>query len=228
MASEAKPHLTLGEFLKQVREKKGLTVEVVAEQLKLKNSTVRALEIDNYNEIGSMVYVKGYLRSYAKLLNVNIEHHLQEMSEPNDHSSAEVVKKAKKTATQATAKNGESFSIWIAILLIIIIALAAYLWHHHRVNQQEEMATENAPANVTYSTTTALPPQTTPPQTVVAEHNNATEQTPAVTPTGQEKAEGWPSIGTIAKINHGDTNAAPNKATADDNSTSDKTDDTQE
>lgn len=75
--SETKARLTLGEFLKQVREANGLSVEYVADQLKLKVSTVRDLEANQYDHLGGLVYIKGYLRSYARLLHLNIEDQLQ-------------------------------------------------------------------------------------------------------------------------------------------------------
>lgn len=87
MESEPKARLTLGEFLKQVRETHGLSIEYVAEQLKLKISTVRDLEANYYDHVGRLVYIKGYLRSYARLLNLDIEDQLQ----LNNNSDAEII-----------------------------------------------------------------------------------------------------------------------------------------
>jgi cytoskeleton protein RodZ len=107
MEVEPKPNLTLGEFLQKTREKKGWNVEYIAEQLKLKQSTVKALEANNYNEVGGMVYVKGYLRSYAKLLNLNIDKALDQLHA--EHLDASPISTSAATSTAQTLKPLGSF-----------------------------------------------------------------------------------------------------------------------
>ncbi len=63
----------LGATLKTAREANGLTVADIADKLHLKQSFVHALESGDYHVIGSMVYVKGYLRIYLRLLQLNAD-----------------------------------------------------------------------------------------------------------------------------------------------------------
>jgi len=69
-ASDNKEKLpaTPGAWLKLTREQAGLSEDQVAKDLFLDTRVIRALELDQYVNIGAPVYVKGYLRRYAKIL----------------------------------------------------------------------------------------------------------------------------------------------------------------
>ena len=57
-----------GARLRAKREGMGLSVEQVAEKLRLDVRYIQALEQDNHADIAAPVFVRGYLRSYAVLL----------------------------------------------------------------------------------------------------------------------------------------------------------------
>ncbi|MGH8254146.1 MAG: helix-turn-helix domain-containing protein [Steroidobacteraceae bacterium] len=59
---------TAGTRLARARVRAALTVEQVAEKLRLDRSTVAALEADDHSSIGAAVFVRGFLRRYASLV----------------------------------------------------------------------------------------------------------------------------------------------------------------
>lgn len=59
---------SVGERLRVERERRGWSCEEVASRLKLQISLVRRIENDDYNGIAHAVYLRGYLSSYARLL----------------------------------------------------------------------------------------------------------------------------------------------------------------
>jgi len=59
---------SIGVRLRDAREARRLTTEVVAKQLKLDVSVIEALENDDRQHLPAPIYVQGYLRSYARLL----------------------------------------------------------------------------------------------------------------------------------------------------------------
>ncbi|TWI03873.1 cytoskeleton protein RodZ [Luteimonas cucumeris] len=59
--------------LRNAREKAGLRLEDVAARLKMPVRVVQALENDDWDRAGAAVFVRGQLRSYAKLLGINID-----------------------------------------------------------------------------------------------------------------------------------------------------------
>ena len=70
--------LQLGEMLQLAREKKGMTLEQVAREMRMRVDVLNAIETDNPGHIPS-VYLKGYIRNYARFLGVpteSIEHRI--------------------------------------------------------------------------------------------------------------------------------------------------------
>lgn len=59
---------TAGARLARARERANLTLDQVAEKLRLDRSTIVALESDDHSSIGAAVFVRGFLRRYASLV----------------------------------------------------------------------------------------------------------------------------------------------------------------
>ena len=67
----------LGEFLKQAREKKGLSLEQIASQTRIQENHLHALESEDFANLPAKVFAKGFVRSYAKALGLDEEEALQ-------------------------------------------------------------------------------------------------------------------------------------------------------
>lgn len=59
---------TLGERLRRAREAQGLKIEAVAAQLRIDVTRLKALERDDFSSFPAAVFVRGYVRGYARLL----------------------------------------------------------------------------------------------------------------------------------------------------------------
>lgn len=62
-----------GRKLADAREAKGLTVAQVAEQLKLSGRQIEAIEAEDYSRLPAPVFVRGFIRNYARLVELPIE-----------------------------------------------------------------------------------------------------------------------------------------------------------
>jgi cytoskeletal protein RodZ len=62
---------TVGEFFRQVRETKGLTLDALASKTCIHPDFLRALEENNFAKLPDQVFVKGFVRSYARSLGVD-------------------------------------------------------------------------------------------------------------------------------------------------------------
>ena len=60
-----------GATLRQARRAAGLDVADVAEMLNLREAVVQAIEEDRFDDLPARTFARGYVRSYASLLNVN-------------------------------------------------------------------------------------------------------------------------------------------------------------
>ncbi len=70
--SSAVNTLSAGQLLRQAREQQNLTLAQVAQQLNLSRSLIDDLEQDQVDAKLSSTFVRGYLRSYAKLLKIPV------------------------------------------------------------------------------------------------------------------------------------------------------------
>lgn len=118
----------IGELLAAARLKSGLSVLDVAGQLHLKQSFIMALESGDYQIIGSMVYVKGYLRTYARLLQLDIEQDLLILQADNAALANTVSRSAPILTRPATKWHPWFKHICGLILVVMIAALVVYFW----------------------------------------------------------------------------------------------------
>jgi cytoskeleton protein RodZ len=70
-AGAISPPLTAGAILRSARERAGLTLEAIAQQLKLAPRQVEALETDDYARLPGRTFVRGFLRNYARCVGVD-------------------------------------------------------------------------------------------------------------------------------------------------------------
>ena len=63
---------TVAERLRGAREGKNLSVYEVAEATKIKTDHIRALDLGNYATFSAPVYIRGFVRSYAKFLKLDV------------------------------------------------------------------------------------------------------------------------------------------------------------
>jgi len=65
--------LTLGEKLKKIREKSGISLAEIVTHTKIKQDYLEKIEAGDFEKLPFDVYVKGFLRSYAKYLDLDPE-----------------------------------------------------------------------------------------------------------------------------------------------------------
>ncbi|HEY3198382.1 MAG TPA: RodZ domain-containing protein [Nitrospirales bacterium] len=62
---------SLGQYLREAREKKGWTLEQAAFKTRILYQYLKAVEDDNYEQLPAEVFAKGFVRSYARLLGLD-------------------------------------------------------------------------------------------------------------------------------------------------------------
>ena len=61
----------LGETFRNARESQGLTLADVAERIHIRDVYLAAIEAEDWGAIGPLVYVRGFVRSYARALGID-------------------------------------------------------------------------------------------------------------------------------------------------------------
>jgi|YelNatPaOPRAMG01_1025707.scaffolds.fasta_scaffold01538_15 cytoskeletal protein RodZ len=77
---------TVAEQLKQAREAKNLTINEVADATKIRSSHIHALETGEYSEFPAAVYIRGFVKTYANFLKLDVEAILKDLDKELAHS----------------------------------------------------------------------------------------------------------------------------------------------
>ena len=62
---------TIGQMLRAARLNKGLSLTAISKNLKIKKSFIDAMEKERYGDLPGPTYAIGFVRSYAKLLDLD-------------------------------------------------------------------------------------------------------------------------------------------------------------
>ena len=135
----------LGDLLRQEREKKGLSIEQVAFATKISVSYLRALENNDYVDLPSAPFVRGFLVSYAKHLNLNSEEILQQFKTNLNSINNESEKKSKNLrgyAFEVTESEKSRATLWRWMLALGCIS--AMLFFAIQLSKNETNVQESA------------------------------------------------------------------------------------
>lgn len=144
-----------GERLRAAREAAGLTLEAVAGQLKMPVRVVRSLESDDWSTLGAPVFVRGQVRSYARLLGVDVDSLLEEASIPTVRASNLV----SHNHTPAYRRVAEQFTRRV-VYIVMTAAIAVPVWFGATYKLREPSAVQSLeldPAAVQVSAPVASP-----------------------------------------------------------------------
>jgi len=70
---------TVGEKLRQARERSNRTIRQLSDQTKIRGDHLEALELGNYEVFSAPVYIRGFVRSYASALKLDVPLTLAEL-----------------------------------------------------------------------------------------------------------------------------------------------------
>lgn len=117
-----------GALLKSAREQAKLSEEDVARELRMTVAKVRALEADEYEKLHSDTFIRGYLRTYAKMLNLDPNTILDVYKQTRREAGLgdEPEESPLQINVPAPARSMGKFIVWIVLLLVGIWALSVW------------------------------------------------------------------------------------------------------
>ena len=111
---------TVGEILKQARTDQGISLATVAGQTKIQLKYIRALEENNFDKLPPAAFVKGFVRSYARVVSKDPEGLLAIFRRDYDQNErGEIVPRglaAGVTSSKSTKRQGSGMSFFPASL----------------------------------------------------------------------------------------------------------------
>jgi cytoskeleton protein RodZ len=194
--STAVPGISLGRTLREARERLGLSLAEVAGQIKFAPRQIEALEADDYKRLPEMAFVRGFVRSYARILQLDPQSLLALL--PQQESAAVVLEPA---SVEVPFPRAHAFSpqnlIWMGAALVLAVLVVVFaVWHYKTPQPQAEgVPTQTAipmPAEIQVVSASAVP------ETAMAEAPVAAPAKPAVPEPAPTPVPAKPSAGLIA------------------------------
>ena len=178
-----------GRRLIAAREARGLPLALVAKNLRLSAATLQALESSRYEDLPEPIYVRGYIRAYARLMEMDEAPLIAEYDRLVDPREPDL-KPATRVRREATSPGPHIRGA--AALIVVTIAVLLGSWGYSRLNQDIPAQSETAsseggqpasPASVLTPSQDELPnPDAAPAVALLPEF-------PAESPAGEEAEE---------------------------------------
>jgi cytoskeletal protein RodZ len=137
----------LGEEFRSAREARGLTLSDVAEQIHIRSVYLNAIENEEWKAIGAPVYVRGFIRTYARFLGLDAEDAVARFNQaaPAERATVSAV------TTMADDRDRSGPSIWailgtlVAAVLVVFVAYEYWQYAHGNGSQGPVAAASTAP-----------------------------------------------------------------------------------
>jgi cytoskeleton protein RodZ len=128
--SQGKP----GAQLAAERMQQGYSTEYVAGKLHLRVRIIELLEDDDYNNLPEPVFIKGYIRAYAKLLNVAPDPFLDDFN--IIYKPKAVPERALWQSRRETNKAEHAIRWLTGSFAVIVLAAVAMWWYTNKDNER--------------------------------------------------------------------------------------------
>ena len=136
----------LGSKLRQAREQKGYSIDEVTERLKLSTHQIEGLESGNYEGLPELVFVRGFLRTYGRFLDLDdneIAVFLDRIAPQNRNNLYAVERGGSQTLNYQQTEVKKSFPTWIlGVLTAVVVGGGIYVWQN-KSNQEYVKQSDN-------------------------------------------------------------------------------------
>ena len=205
-ASDAPKPLTAGATLRSAREAAGLSLDDVAQQLKLAPRQVQALEEDDFQRLPGRTFARGFARNYARFIQLDPDAVLALM--PAAESAPALERPSFAAARRpmgeipverAAKRSGAPRALVLLLVLVIVGAAAYYQYSRQASDAQREATAAGAGTARTTPGTLATPSSRATGASTTALPNPVSESAPAPTGTaGASDATPTPATDTSA------------------------------
>jgi len=115
-----------GALLREARIKRGMSVEDICSTLHFETKLIDAIEAEQQEQLPTASFVRGYLRSYSRLLEIDAEPVVQAYSRVcgDDASVITTVVQVKEVSSKDA---GPRYATWL-VVAILVISLVVWWW----------------------------------------------------------------------------------------------------
>ena len=140
--------LSFGRYLQSIRVEKGISLKAVSHETRIRLETLHFIEAEDHRHLPDEVYVKGFLRAYAKAIGADGDEAVQR------YISRLAVKRKIALSEAALFRTGGAFwrrlllSLAAVLCLIAVTLYAVSAWREHNMSK-EAVSTETAEPSAT-------------------------------------------------------------------------------
>lgn len=127
------PRISAGQRLKEERERQGITEQKVAESLHITVHYVRAIEADLYDKLPGTVFARGYIKSYAVFLGLDVAD-VVALYERQVIATSDIL--AEENWQPASRQKPDKTVVWVVLIMAILIVLAIIYWAINRFGDE--------------------------------------------------------------------------------------------
>jgi cytoskeletal protein RodZ len=118
--------LTFGPYLKSKRQEAGLDLEYISAETRIGKNTLKAIENENHARLYEPVYVKGFIRSFARMVGADADKAVQDyLKSRSEYSKYLDTKQSDTDLAKVKANLGARFIFW-AIIVFVATAVAVF------------------------------------------------------------------------------------------------------
>jgi len=117
-----------GSLLASARKKQNRSVEEIADELNLSVTQIRTIELDQSEGLPEPTYVRGYIRSYAKLLGLNADKVLEHYLNPNWQKGSRLDEMPRGIGSANEPESGGFFTPLKVVSFIALLGIVGFLW----------------------------------------------------------------------------------------------------
>jgi cytoskeleton protein RodZ len=142
---------TPGQLLRMQREKMGLSAEDIAKRVHLDIKIIEAIEADSEDDLPSAIYVRGYLRSYAKTVDADADKLIELYNNETPPALPELLPEVK-PPTQASSndKPVKAFTYLLTLGLVLLLLIwyqSNYVVEVNTTKEEESNSNNEAEIN---------------------------------------------------------------------------------
>lgn len=124
---------SVGQILREAREAQGITLENAAIRLYLMQRQIEAMETDDFDSLGQLVFARGFVRNYARLLGLAPETLLARMEGAPAEPAA--VSHAAAVPPHSWLTSPWVILLLLGVLLAVAVPVALYWWLNSGVDE---------------------------------------------------------------------------------------------
>ena len=128
------PVKTAGESLRAEREARGLSEKEVADKLHITVHYLRSIEENKYEKLPGEVFARGYIKSYAELLDLNPQHIIDQYDAFVEQKKQKKEDKMRRQVKRRKDRNRP----WVIASVVLFIAVFVALGFYHRSGTEGE------------------------------------------------------------------------------------------